>query len=69
MKESLQVLAVRATTESDRKFQLTIDKETKRSYIDLVELAKRGGLSFKSHYWTDGIRKRNREISDLGRRK
>jgi len=50
VKEALQILAVRATTESDKKMQFTIDKKTKRSYIDLEELAKRGGISFKSHY-------------------
>ena len=50
VKETLQLLAVRATTESDRKMQFTVDKKTKRSYIDLDELAKRGGVSFKSHY-------------------
>ena len=50
VKESLQLLSVRATTEVDRKPQFTVDKKTKRSYIDLEELAKRGGLSFKSHY-------------------
>jgi len=50
VKEALQILAVRATTESDKKMQFTIYKKTKRSYIDLDELAKRGGISFKSHY-------------------
>jgi len=50
VKEALQILAVRATTESNKKMQFTIDKKTKRSYIDLDELAKRGGISFKSHY-------------------
>lgn len=50
VKEGLQLLAVRATTESDRKMQFTVDKASKRSFIDLEELAKRGGLSFKSHY-------------------
>jgi quercetin dioxygenase-like cupin family protein len=50
VREALQILAVRATTESDKKMQFTIDKKTKRSYIDLDELAKRGGISFKSHY-------------------
>jgi quercetin dioxygenase-like cupin family protein len=50
VKEGLTLLAVRATTESDRKLQFTVDKETKRSYIDLSDLAKRGGISFKSHY-------------------
>ena len=50
VKEGLSILAVRATTESDRKLQFTVDKETKRSYIDLADLAKRDGISFKSHY-------------------
>jgi quercetin dioxygenase-like cupin family protein len=50
VKESLTLLAVRATTESERKMQFTVDKKTKRSYIDLDELIKRGGVSFKSHY-------------------
>ena len=50
VKESLQLLSVRASTESVRKMQFTVDKKTKRSYIDLDELARRGGLSFKSHY-------------------
>jgi quercetin dioxygenase-like cupin family protein len=50
VKEGLTLLAVRATTESDKKLQFTVDKETKRSYIDLSDLAKRGGISFKSHY-------------------
>jgi quercetin dioxygenase-like cupin family protein len=50
VKEGLQLLAVRATTESDRKMQFTVDKNTKRSYIDLDELIRRGGASFKSHY-------------------
>jgi len=46
----LRIIAVRATTEPNRKFQFTVDKKTKRSYIDLDELARRGGVSFKSHY-------------------
>ena len=50
VKEGLQLLAVRATTESVKKMQFTVDKETKRSYIELDELARRDGLSFKSHY-------------------
>jgi quercetin dioxygenase-like cupin family protein len=48
--EGLSLLAVRATTESNRKLQFTVDKETKRSYIDLEDLVKRDGVSFKSHY-------------------
>ena len=50
VKESLQLLSVRASTDPARKLQFTVDKETKRSYIDLDELAKRGGVSFESHY-------------------
>jgi len=50
VKEGLQLLAVRATTESVRKLQFTVDKKTKRSYIELDELIRRGGMSFKSHY-------------------
>lgn len=50
MKESLQLLSIRATTDSARRLQFTVDKATKRSFIDVEELASRGGLSFKSHY-------------------
>ncbi len=50
VKESLQLLSVRASTESVRKMQFTVDKNTKRSYIEFDELAARGGISFKSHY-------------------
>jgi quercetin dioxygenase-like cupin family protein len=50
VKEKLQLLSIRASTESNRKMQFTVDKETMRSYIDLEDLAKRDGISFKSHY-------------------
>lgn len=50
VKESLQLLSIRATTDSARRLQFTVDKATKRSFIDVEELASRGGLSFKSHY-------------------
>jgi hypothetical protein len=33
-----------------KKLQFTVDKDTRRSYIELEELAKRGGVSFPSHY-------------------
>ncbi len=49
-KEPLQLMAVRATTDLERKLQFTVDKATKRSYIELDELAKRNGLRFKSLY-------------------
>jgi quercetin dioxygenase-like cupin family protein len=50
VEEGLSILAVRATTESNKKLQFTVDKKTRRSYIDLEDLAKRDGISFKSHY-------------------
>ncbi len=50
VKEGLQLLAIRATTESVRKLQFKVDEKTKRSYVDLEDLAKRGAISFKSHY-------------------
>lgn len=50
VKEALELLAVRGTTESNKKMQFTVDKKTRRSYIDLEELAKRDAISFSSHY-------------------
>ncbi len=50
VKEGLELLDIRATTETNRKIQFTVDKETKRSYIDLDDLAYRDAISFKSHY-------------------
>ncbi len=50
VKEGLELLDIRATTETDRKMQFTVDKKTRRSYIDLDELARREAISFKSHY-------------------
>ncbi len=50
VKEALELLDIRATTETSRKMQFTVDKKTMRSYIDLEELAKRDGINFESHY-------------------
>ena len=50
VKESLELLDIRATTESNRKIQYTVDKQTMRSYIDLEDLGYRDAISFKSHY-------------------
>ena len=50
VKESLELLDIRATNETNRKIQYTVDKQTMRSYIDLEDLAYRDALSFKSHY-------------------
>ena len=50
VKESLELLDIRATNETHRKIQFTVDKKTLRSYIDLKDLAYREAISFKSHY-------------------
>ena len=39
-----------ASTESDKKLQFTVDKESRRSFVDLDDLVKREAVSFKSHY-------------------
>jgi len=49
-KNGLQLLSIRATLEGHKRMQFTVDRETKRSYIELGELAKMDGVSFKSHY-------------------
>ena len=36
--------------EGHKRMQFTVDRETRRSYIELDELAKMDGVSFKSHY-------------------
>jgi mannose-6-phosphate isomerase-like protein (cupin superfamily) len=50
VKESLELLDIRATNETGKKMQFTVDRATKRSYIDVEELTKREGISFRSHY-------------------
>jgi hypothetical protein len=49
-KNGLQLLSIRATLEGHKRMQFTVDRGTKRSYIELDELAKMDGVSFKSHY-------------------
>ena len=48
--KGLQLLSIRATLEGHKRMQFTVDRETRRSYIELDELAKMDGVSFKSHY-------------------
>lgn len=48
--EGLQLLSIRATTEGHKRMQFTVDRETKRSYIELDELVTMDGVNFKSHY-------------------
>jgi quercetin dioxygenase-like cupin family protein len=50
VKEYLELLDIRASNETNKKIQFTVDKETKRSYIDLADLEYRDAISFKSHY-------------------
>jgi quercetin dioxygenase-like cupin family protein len=50
VQDSLELLDIRATNETNRKMQFTVDKETKRSFIDLEDLAYRDAISFTSHY-------------------
>lgn len=48
--ESLELLDIRATNDPSRKLQLTVDRETMRSSIELEELERREGFSFPSRY-------------------
>jgi mannose-6-phosphate isomerase-like protein (cupin superfamily) len=48
--KGLQLLSIRATLEGHKRMQFTVDRETRRSYIELDELAKMDGVSFRSHY-------------------
>ena len=50
VKEALELIDIRACNETNRKMQFTVDKATKRSYIDIEEVEKREAISFKSHY-------------------
>ena len=50
IKEGLELLSIRATTDGHRRMQYTVDRETKRSFIELDELAVMDGISYKSHY-------------------
>ncbi|MCC7487044.1 MAG: cupin domain-containing protein [Burkholderiales bacterium] len=48
--DGLQLLSIRATLEGHKRMQFTVNRETRRSYIELEELAKMDGVSFRSHY-------------------
>ena len=50
VKEALELIDIRACNETNRKIQYTVDKATKRSYIDMKDLKYRDAISFKSHY-------------------
>ncbi|HEV2007295.1 MAG TPA: cupin domain-containing protein [Burkholderiales bacterium] len=48
--QGLQLLSIRATLDGHRRMQFTVDRDSGRSYIELDELAKMDGVSFRSHY-------------------
>lgn len=48
--DGLQLLSIRATLDGHRRMQFTVDRETRRSSIELSELAAMDAVSFKSHY-------------------
>ena len=50
VRESLELLDIRATNETSRKLQFTVDRATLRSSIGVEELERRDGISFRSHY-------------------
>jgi hypothetical protein len=43
-------LSVRATRAGHRRMQFTVDRKTKRSYIELHELEAMDAINFESHY-------------------
>jgi mannose-6-phosphate isomerase-like protein (cupin superfamily) len=48
--DGLQLLSIRAALEGHKRMQFTVDRETRRSYIELDELVKMEGVKFDSHY-------------------
>ena len=48
--DGLQLMSIRAVLDGNKRMQFTVDRETKRSYIDLEELEVMDGVNFKSHY-------------------
>ena len=50
IKEQLQLLSVRATTDPEKNIQFEVDKVTKESSIGFEYLMSRGGAKFKSLY-------------------
>jgi len=50
IKEPLQLLSIRATTDLEKNVQFSVDKTTKQSSIEFELLMNRGGAKFKSMY-------------------
>ena len=50
IKEPLQLLSIRATTDLEKNVQFSVDQTTKQSSIEFELLMNRGGAKFKSMY-------------------
>ena len=50
VKEQVQLISPRATTDPERSIQFTVDKNSKVSSIEFEYLVRRGGGKFKSFY-------------------
>ena len=50
VKEGLELLSIRATTDGHRRMQFTVDRATGRSHIDMHELTRMNAFDFESHY-------------------
>ena len=50
VKEGLELLSIRATTDGHRRMQFTVDRNTGRSHIDMHELTRMNAFDFVSHY-------------------
>ena len=50
VKEGLELLSIRATTDGHRRMQFTVDRATGESSIGMHELTRMNAFDFKSHY-------------------
>jgi uncharacterized cupin superfamily protein len=50
VKDGLELLSIRATTDGHRRMQFTVDRKTGESTIDMHELTRMDAFDFASHY-------------------
>jgi hypothetical protein len=50
VKDGLELLSIRATTDGHRRMQFTVDRATGVSSIDMHEINRMDAVSFESHY-------------------
>jgi len=50
VKDGLELLSIRATTDGHRRMQFTVDRATGESTIDMHELTRMDAFDFESHY-------------------